>query len=326
FSGSETFREQAASLFRAHPDGVAIVPSVSYGIAAAARNLPLPPGGEVLVLAEQFPSHVYAWREAARAAGGAVRTVSRGDNRSWTDAILEALTPNVAIIATPHCHWVDGELVDVERVGAAARAQGAAFVLDLTQSLGVVDFDAARADPDFAVSACYKWLLGPYAMGALYVAPRHRAGTPLEHGWIARAGSEDFTRLTDYRDEFQPGARRFDMGERSNYAALPAANASLAFILGRTPPAIAARLRELTDDIVARLSPLGFRAAPRERRSPHYLGLAFPPEAPPDLTTRLRAHNVHVSQRGPRLRVTPYLHVTEADLDRLTDAVRAEFA
>jgi len=60
-------------------------------------------------------------------------------------------------------------------------------------------------------------------LGFLYVAPRHQQGRPLEHNWIVRAGSENFAGLVNYRDEMQPGARRFDVGERSNFALMPMA-------------------------------------------------------------------------------------------------------
>ena len=61
----------------------------------------------------------------------------------------------------------------------------------------------------------------------LYVAEEHRDGVPLEENWIARAGSEDFARLVDYRDEYQPGARRYDVGQRTQFELLPMAIAAL---------------------------------------------------------------------------------------------------
>jgi selenocysteine lyase/cysteine desulfurase len=40
----------------------------------------------------------------------------------------------------------------------------------------------------------YKWLLGPFSIGYLYVGPRHHCGQPLEENWISRAGAEGFRR------------------------------------------------------------------------------------------------------------------------------------
>ena len=50
-----------------------------------------------------------------------------------------------------------------------------------------------------------------------YFGPRLQDGIPLEEGWIARENSEDFSSLVQYNDNYQPGALRFDVGERSNF-------------------------------------------------------------------------------------------------------------
>ena len=72
-----------------------------------------------------------------------------------------------------------------------ARAVGAGLVIDASQSLGASPLNLERVQPDFVTAVGYKWLLGPYGLGYLYVAPKWReSGVPLEQSWIARAGSE----------------------------------------------------------------------------------------------------------------------------------------
>ena len=55
FTESEDARALFAGLISARADDIAIVPSASYGIAVAARNLPVEAGGRLVILAEQFP-------------------------------------------------------------------------------------------------------------------------------------------------------------------------------------------------------------------------------------------------------------------------------
>lgn len=318
FTLSEQARARFAELIGAPVDAVALVPAVSYGVAIAAANLRLGPGRRVVVLADQFPSNVYAWRRLAAEQGGEVVAV---DGADLTEAVLALLDERCAIVALPQVRWTDGRLLDLGRIGARCRQVGAALVLDLTQSLGAAPFDIAAVRPDFLVCAAYKWLLGPYSVGWLYVAPAHRDGRPLEEGWITRAGAEDFTRLVDYTDRYATGARRYDVGERSNFALLPAAVASLELLLGWGAPAIAARLAALTGAIAARVASFGLEAEPAARRGPHYLGLSLPAEAPPDLVRRLADEQVYVSQRGQRLRVTPHVYNDEADVARLVTAL-----
>lgn len=321
FTVSEHFRERAARLAGVPQDSVAIVPSASYGLAVAAANVPLARGQEVVTLAGQFPSNVYVWQDLAARVGGRVRAVERPSQDCWTAAVLDAIGPDTGIVAVPHCHWADGRLVDLVAVGAKARSVGAALVLDLTQSLGAMPLDFAAVDPDFAVAACYKWLMGPYGTGMLYVAPRHHAGTPIEHNWINRAGSEDFARLVDYREDFQPGARRFDMGEKANPPLLMGASAGLDFLLEFGVEAIAEALAAKSDAIAAQAALLGMDAAPVGVRAPHFLSLGFGSGVPEGLTERLAQRNVHVSLRGASLRVTPHLYNDEADAEALIAAL-----
>lgn len=310
-------------------DDVSIVPSASYGIAVAAANVPVAAGQEIVVLEDQFPSNVYVWRRKAEEAGARLRTVARAEAAGpngvldWTSALLDAIGEATAAVAVPNCLWTDGSLVDLETVGKAARRHGAALVLDLTQSAGVMPFDVGAVQPDFAVAATYKWLLGPYSLGFLYAAPRRQAGRPIEENWITRAGSEDFARLVDYQDAYEPGARRYDMGERSNFHLMPIAAAALRQILDWGVGRIAATLAARSRDIVARATGLGFTTPPEEFRAPHFLGLRHAGGIPSTLLPALRERGVHVSVRGDSIRVTPHVYNDDEDVERLFEGLEA---
>jgi selenocysteine lyase/cysteine desulfurase len=317
FSEGERARELFARLIGADAEGVALVPSASYGLSCAARNLQLAPHHRIIVLAEQFPSNVYAWREAARTSGASLETLPRPADDDWSRAVLAAIDERTAVVAVPHCHWTDGGLLDLARVGARCREVGAALVVDLTQSAGALQFETSAVQPDFVACAGYKWLLGPYSMGFLWVAPRHRDGQPIEYNWSARAGAEDFARLVDYRDEYRPGARRFDVGENANFVLVPMLNTALEQILDWGVAAIEATLSARNARIAERAADLGFRALPEAVRAGHFLGLRYPDGDPPDgLAARLAAEQVYVSVRGSSIRVTPHLYNTDADVDR----------
>ncbi|UCH73471.1 MAG: aminotransferase class V-fold PLP-dependent enzyme [Rhodospirillales bacterium] len=316
FPGPEEARRLFARIVNAAADEIAIVPSASYGLAVAARNLTAPMGARILLLAEQFPSNVYAWQELARRTGAAIDTVARPADDDWTTAILDRIDDDVALAALPHCHWTDGALVDLERVASALRQVGAALALDITQSGGALPIDVRRIRPDFLVCASYKWLLGPYSLGFLYVDPKYHRGRPLEYNWIARAGSEDFAGLVNYRDDYQPGARRFDVGELSNFTLVPQANAAMRQILDWGVEAIYATLSERNEAIAARAATLGIGSVAQQLRAGHYLGLKFADGVPRGLGQRLAAENIHVSVRGTAMRVTPHLYNTDTDIDR----------
>ena len=130
--------------------------------------------------------------------------------RKWNERVLEAIGDDTAIVALCQVHWTDGTLFDLEEVGTRCREVGAALVVDGTQSVGALPFDVGRIRPDALVCAGYKWLMGPYSIGAAYFGPRFDGGTPLEEAWLAREGSDDFPRLVDYTDTYRPGAARYE--------------------------------------------------------------------------------------------------------------------
>ena len=322
FTASEQLRAEFAALIGASADAIALVPSVSYGIATAAANLPIGAGRTVVTLAEQFPSNVYGWRSAAAAQGGEVVTVSRPADGDWTPAVLAAIDERTSVVAVPQCHWTDGSIVELVRVGAAARAAGAALVIDASQSLGAIPLDLAAVRPDFLVAVGYKWLLGPYSLGYLYVAENRRDGLPLEGNWIARAGSDDFTGLVDYTSDFQPGARRYDVGERSNFVLVPMALAAIRALASWTVPEVTATIGALTDRVAAGATALGYSVSPPHLRGPHMLGLRCESGVPAGLAARLAAARVFVSVRGDSIRVSPHVYNTNEDIDRLLAALR----
>ncbi|HKV83122.1 MAG TPA: aminotransferase class V-fold PLP-dependent enzyme, partial [Ktedonobacterales bacterium] len=91
FEEAETARTLFAQLIGTDAEGVAIVPSASYGIGVAAANLSPRPGQRIVLLAEQFPSNVYPWRDLAERSGATVVTIPRPPDFDWTPALLEQI-------------------------------------------------------------------------------------------------------------------------------------------------------------------------------------------------------------------------------------------
>ena len=312
---------------------VAIIPAVSYALANVARNTPIAAGQNIVVCAEDFPSDIYTWRKVAHRSGATLRVASaparqprRGEE--WNARVLEAIDEDTAVVAVPHAHWTDGTRFDLITIGAAARAVGAAFVIDGTQSVGALPFDVREVQPDALICAGYKWLLGPYSIGAAYFGPRYDHGEPIEDNWIVRRGSEDFQRLVDYEDEYVPGAIRYDVGERSNFILLPMFVAAVRIILEWTPGRIEQYCRRLAAEPIEQARALGFMVEEDNWRAPHVFGLRMPPGLDlKRLHEALQRRRVFVSLRGSALRVSPNVYNDQEDLDALvqvlTDVVSA---
>ena len=153
FTESEQARSLFAKLIGTAAEDVAIIPSASYGLAIAAKNIPLEKGDKILLLEDQFPSNVYCWQQRATETGAEIVTLKCPADHDWTTTVLTAIDETVAIAALPHNLWTDGALLDLKAIGAALRAKGAKLVLDVTQSLGALPLSVKEVKPDFLIAA-----------------------------------------------------------------------------------------------------------------------------------------------------------------------------
>ncbi|HYI60431.1 MAG TPA: aminotransferase class V-fold PLP-dependent enzyme [Acidimicrobiales bacterium] len=328
FVPGETYRGLVAGLLGADADGVAVTPSVSFGLSTFAALLPLDAGQVVLVPGGEFPSNLLPWTAAAARAGATVERVAPGPDGDHTAALLAAVDAHgerVALVAAPPCHWTDGTVIDLVAVGAAARRVGAALAVDVCQSLGAVPFDVSAVQPDVVAGATYKWLLGPYGMGFAWFAPRWRHGPPLDHAWANQAGADDFTSLTALDAGYRPGARRYDVGEAAHHQLMAIALASLRLVSGWGPARTAAHAARLTTRIAEGAAALGLAVPEARLRSPHLMGLGLAGTGldAAGLAAHLADDRVHVSVRGPSLRVSAHRLNSDDDVDRLLASLAA---
>jgi selenocysteine lyase/cysteine desulfurase len=319
FTNTKTLRGLAAQIISSENQSIAIIPSVSYGIAVAAANARVGHGQSIVLLDSEFPSNYYAWKELAKERGARLNLVQRPEGGgTWTQAVLGAIDANTAVVSVPNCHWTDGSLVDLKKVGEKARFVGAMFVVDASQSLGASPLDIEKVQPDFLVATGYKWLLCPYSICFMYVAPKwQETGKPIEYSWINRRGSESFSRLIDYTDEYEPGARRFDMGEFSNFVSVPMAIAALRQINEWQVEKIQQTLSVLTNSISEKAVKLGCSVSPLTDRVGHFIGIRPPNGASDEFGERLAKEKIYVSIRGDALRIAPYLYNDEKDIEKL---------
>jgi selenocysteine lyase/cysteine desulfurase len=336
----ERARTAAARLINADSADMALIPSISYGVATAAKVLTIDRGARIIVLENDHSSPVLEWQTRADAQGFAVETIRQPDDGDWTSAVLAAIersgAPPIGLASISSVHWSDGGLIDLERVAAALRRQGATFLIDATQSAGVLTMDVRRLDPDFVIFPAYKWLLGPYGRAFLYVAKRHQGGTPLEQTSFGRRDvrAENEIYFTDIR--YLPDARRFDMGERDHFISMEMASIGMEMMAEWGAAAIERRLSMLTERIAEGVRGFGVSVPERHLRAPHILSLCFKSLGfkslgfkslgfkdgmPKGLVEGLATEGIYVAARLGRMRISPHVYNDEVDADRFVAAL-----
>jgi selenocysteine lyase/cysteine desulfurase len=319
-------RKAAAALINADSHDVALIPSIAYGVASAAKIFAVPKGARVLVLQDDHSSAVLEWMTRARAAGFTVEAVRRPPDCDWTATLLEAIerpgAAPLALASISSVHWSDGGAVDLHRIAPMLRARGAALLVDATHSAGVLDLDVGAIDPDFVVFPTYKWLIGPYGRAFLYIAKRHQDGIPLEQTSYGRRSvrAEQDIYLKDMA--YVAGAIRFDMGERDHFIAMEMAAIGMEMMAQWGRPAIAARLAMLTARLADGLRDLSIAIPDARLRAPHVLSLGFAEGMPGELVARLAAEQVYAAPRLGRLRISPHVYNDEVDVDRFIAVFR----
>ena len=335
FEDSNTLRTLFAKLIGSSAaDHVAIIPSVSYGLASAAHNIPVDrdSNSNIVIAHEQFPSNVYIWQRLAAERNAELRIVKPDrqkppKSRLWNQHILDSIDAKTALVALSHVHWADGTRFDLAKISEAVHDAGGYLVVDGTQSVGALPFNVANIKPDALVVAGYKWLMGPFSIGLAWYSDRllqHNA-KPIEENWMNRLNSEDFSQLVHYQTAYQPGAARFEVGERSNFILVPMMITALNQILAWKPNHIQEYCRAIAADSVSKLMECGYVIEPPEGRGHHLFGI-YPndPERIDSLKKQLADANISVSIRGESIRVSSHLYNKRSDWEFLVKALTEE--
>ncbi|WP_298541966.1 aminotransferase class V-fold PLP-dependent enzyme [uncultured Aquimarina sp.] len=324
FNEKEILKQRFATLIDAPSyKNTAIIPSVSYGIANAANNVPVKKGGEIILVDEQFPSNVYIWQEVAKKNDAIIKVIKppvelENRGKRWNENILEAITKNTAVIAMPHVHWADGTLFDLKAIREKTKTVNAMLVIDGTQSVGAFPFSIKEIEPDALVCGGYKWLLGPYAIGMAYYSDAFNNGTPIEHNWMNRYNSEDFSGLTKYEDRYQEKAARYSVGESSNFVLTPMMIRAIEQLITWQPKNIQEYGKSISKNAVQKLRELGCFIEDDAYRAHHLFGIYLPNHIDlEEIKAKLKKAQIFVSFRGNAMRVSCNVYNTEEDFEKL---------
>jgi selenocysteine lyase/cysteine desulfurase len=322
----ERARSAAARLINAEAGDIALISSVSYGVATVGKILAIPAGMRVLVLENDHSSPILEWQTRSASAGFTVETVRQPPDGDWTSAVLAAIerpsAPRLALASISSVHWSDGGLIDVAKVASALKRHGALFLIDATHGVGVVAMDVKSLDPDFVIFPTYKWLLGPYGRAFIYMARRHQNGIPLEQTGFGRREIRSDAEIYFTDVSYVTGARRFDMGERDHFISMEMAAIGMEMMAEWGTDAVAARLGVLTARIAEGLDGTKVRLMDARFRSPHILSLGFPGGLPAGLVEGLAGEGIHVAARLSRMRLSPHVFNDEEDVDRFVEALK----
>jgi cysteine desulfurase/selenocysteine lyase len=315
-------REAAARLVNADTAEIALATNTSHGLNLAARALPLKPGDVVLVSDREFPANVYPWL-LLKKQGIEVELAPCGAER-WPDEdyLVERLhDPRVRVLAVSFVQFSTGYRADLDRLGAACRANGTFLVVDGIQGLGNSVLDVRDTAVDVLACGGQKWLLSPWGSGFVYVRRELiSALEPAVAGWMAFEGTDDFSRLTEYNPTFRADARRFEMVTLP-YQDFVGMTASVGMLAELGVDDIAQYTRLLHEPVFRWADENGVRVVSPRDDGHRSAIVCLAPERPAEAYHALKRAHVVCSLREGAIRLAPHCYNTVEEMERVLDVL-----
>jgi cysteine desulfurase / selenocysteine lyase len=322
-------REVCAGFLGVDKSEIALLGPTSLGLSLFANGLDWQAGDEIVCYRDDYPANVYPWTALA-ARGVVIRFVQpTRPGRITLDDVSAALRPSTRLVALASCHYLTGWRIDVSAIGALLRERGVLFSLDAIQTLGAFPVDGTAVD--FLSADAHKWMLGPLAIGIVFVARRNffLCRPTLLGAWNVR--SPDFIAQDDIT--FPDTAQRYEPGVL-NITGMYGMKASLDLLRTVGPDRVSTAILANADHLHERLATLGFEFLSPDRSEPLRSGIVTTrhPQVPgTELFAALEKARISASLRADRtgtpwLRFSPHFYNTFAELDEvgavLDNAVR----
>lgn len=313
----KAMRALCARFIGAETDEIALLGPTSLGLSLFANGIPWEAGDEILCYAGDYPANVYPWLELRRR-GVVVTMLQPQSPGELTPELIEAaLTPRTRLVALASCHFFTGYRIDVSAIGRLLHARGVLFSVDAIQTLGAFPMDVEHVD--FLSADAHKWMLGPCAIGIVYVKRKHHdfCRPTLLGAWNVH--SPNFIAQPELR--FVPGAQRYEPGVL-NIVGCYGMNAAVELFMRFGRDAIATRILALKQHLVAALRTKGY-AITGPAEGPTASGITtfrHPSKSATELFGTLEKAGIscslrHDPQGRDYLRFSPHFYNTEAELD-----------
>lgn len=161
---------QFGALVGAAPDELCFVQSTTMGENLVLQALGFPQaGGRIVTDALHFFGSFYTYGELGKAGVDVVTLPMTTEGRIDMGQMEAAVNDKTKLIAISLVSTVNGFEHDLKRVCDLAHAHGAYVYADIVHAAGSIPTDLRAAGVDFAASSSYKWLMGDFGLGFLYV-------------------------------------------------------------------------------------------------------------------------------------------------------------
>ena len=310
YDDMERVRQKAARLIHANADDIAFIANASTALGILLAGLDWRTGDRILTLEHEFPNNLYAPGLLDRRGVEMVEC-------SW-ERFYDSVDARTRLVAISSVNYNTGFTPPLAEIARFLRDRGVLLYIDGTQSVGALQFDVGRIQPDMLAVHAYKWLISPNGAGFMYVSPQLREQLrPNVLGWRSHRDWRNVDNLHHGIPELSDAAEKYEGGSVT-FALIYAMEAAIDLILEIGPDVIEQRvlsLAEKTREIVRR------HGARVDLCGSPIVAARFENRDVSALAKALKEQRVLVAARRGHLRVSPHFYNNEQDLETFADAL-----
>jgi selenocysteine lyase/cysteine desulfurase len=256
-----------------------------------------------------------------------LRVVMPREGRIDIGDLERVVDRNTRLVEISLVSMYNGFQHDLKAVCDLAHAHGAYVYVDLIQGVGTVPVDVRATGVDFAATATYKWLMGDFGLGFLFVREELLGTVVKRTHWSYESAPDTEIHLSPLDPQratpltWTPGhgaTRYFQLGTMANSVAT-ALRVSLPYIRELGVENIQKWRQPMLKKLQAEMPRLGFPAqTPLDSSSPI---VTFAHKDAASIERKLQRAGVAVTVTPYYMRVAPSIYNDMRDVDRLLEAL-----
>ena len=279
-------------------------------------------GKNIVSTKASFPSTVYPWKRVSEEFGAEIRLAQHDENYyTKPEDIFGLIDKNTAVVTISHVEYACGQRYNLNSFAKAAHDVGALFIVDATQSMGMVPINAPDTGADAIVASGYKWLRGTYGAAVGYISPKLQSLSP---GIIGFRSHKDIWNMKAERLEYPEDASRFEFTTIHFGAALGLA-ASIDEINDIGIQNVWEYDLKLTDSLIEGVLDLGLKIASStdEQERSSIISIRIPSSFDTaEVVKKLQdEYGILTTNRSGFLRVSPHIDNNSKEIDFFLDAL-----
>jgi selenocysteine lyase/cysteine desulfurase len=324
----EHVKAEFASLINAKPSEISYVPNTSTGENLVVNGLRIVGSdSNVVTDALHFDGALLHLGELKRRTGLDVRIVMPRDWRIDLKDLERVIDRKTKLVEISLVAMANGFQHDLKAVCDLAHSRGAYVYADIVQAAGNTPIDVRASGVDFAACATFKWLMGDFGLGFLYVKEEllDRVLGQTQFGYYQAAAMHshflpgDDTASTPYSWRLSSDATgHFEVGTSGSGAQHILAE-TLPYIRKIGVEKIQAHRQPFLKKLREEMPRLGF--APLTPPESTSALISFTMKDRADVVRRLKRANVNVRVAEDFLRVSPSVFNDMGDIDKLLEAL-----